>query len=257
MSWDPQIYLAFDDHRTRPAIELLARVRHAAPRTIVDLGCGPGNSTALLADRWPDATLTGLDSSPEMLERAQTSGVSADWLEADINTWKAACPPDVIFSNAALQWLDRHDVLFARMVAQLAPGGVLAVQMPRNFDAPSHTLLRDTVTEWCAATGDPSLAALVRHDPVAAPQVYHRMLAPLVARTDIWETTYTQVLSGDDAVLAWTSATALMPFTSALHGTARDDFVGLYRDKLADAYPREPDGTTLFAFKRIFIVAAL
>lgn len=251
MSWDPSIYLKFDDNRTRPAAELLARVKAEAPKRVVDLGCGPGNSTALLAARWPDAQVAGVDSSQEMLDKAATSDIPASWHTSDIAAWRSEAPVDVLFSNAALHWLGDHDTLLPALMDQVAPGGTLAVQMPRNFDAPSHTLLRDTVEE----TGNPELIALLRDNPVAGAEIYHRILAPKAASVDIWETTYLQVLTGDDAVLAWTSGTALVPFTSALEGEACDTFIEAYRQKLALAYPPEPDGSTLFAFRRIFIVA--
>lgn len=251
MSWDPSIYLAFDDNRTRPAAELLSRVQTDAPRTVVDLGCGPGNSTALLATRWPDAQIEGVDSSQEMLDKAATTDTRASWLRADIGNWRSAVPQDVIFTNAALHWLEDHATLFPTLMTQLAQGGTLAVQMPRNFEAPSHTLLHETVME----TGNPALVSLLRPNPVADADVYHRLLASSAVSVDIWETTYLQVLTGDDAVLAWTSGTALVPFTSALDGDECDSFVEAYRQKLAAAYPPEPDGSTLFSFKRIFIVA--
>ncbi len=251
MSWNPDTYLRFDDHRTRPAAELLARVPHQTPAHVFDLGCGPGNSTALLCARWSDAAVEGVDSSEEMLETARTSGPAATWSQADIADWRCGTPPDVIFSNAALQWLGGHDALLPRLMEQLASGGVLAVQMPRNFDAPSHTLLREAVEE----TNNPRLIQKLRQDPVAEPKTYHRILAPHAANVDIWETVYLQVLDGDDAVLAWTRGTALVPFTSELEGAELDEFIENYRRKLATAYPREADGTTLFAFKRIFMVA--
>lgn len=251
MSWNPDTYLAFADHRTRPAAELLARIPLEAPARVADLGCGPGNSTALLAARWPDARIDGIDSSPEMIRKAKASGIAAGFSVADIAAWSPAAPVDVIFANAALQWLDAHDDLFPRLMAFLAPGGVLAVQMPRNFAAPSHVLLRETVEE----TGDAALAARLRPDPVATPETYHRLLAPHAAASDIWTTTYLQVLLGEDPVLAWVSGTALVPFTDLLEGTARTAFVGRYAARLRAAYPRERSGETLFPFERLFIVA--
>lgn len=251
MSWDPSIYLKFDDKRTRPAAELLGRIQVDDPEHVVDLGCGPGNSTALLAARWPHAKITGVDSSQEMLDKAASTDLPATWTLADIATWRAAVPADVLFTNAALQWLGSHQSLFPSLMGEVAPGGILAIQMPRNFDAPSHTLLREAVEE----TNNSALISLLRENPVADPDVYHRLLTPHASSIDIWETTYLQVLSGDDAVLAWTSGTALVPFTSALAGTERDRFVNSYRHKLAAAYPQEADGSTLFSFKRIFIVA--
>lgn len=251
MSWDPSIYLKFDDKRTRPAAELLGRIEADDPRHVVDLGCGPGNSTALLAARWPKAEITGVDSSQEMLDKAASTDIPATWTLADIARWQRPDPVDVLFTNAALHWLGDHDALFPSLMREVAPGGTLAIQMPRNFDAPSHRLLHEAVEE----SNNPELISLLRENPVADPDIYHRILTPHAVSIDIWETTYLQVLTGDDAVLAWTSGTALVPFTSALEGAERDSFVDNYRQKLAEAYPPEADGSTLFAFKRIFIVA--
>lgn len=251
MSWDPTTYLGFADHRTRPAAELLSRIDMDVPGRVVDLGCGPGNSTALLAARWPTADITGIDSSPEMIGRATASGIAAQFRVGDIADWSASEPVDVIFSNAALHWLDDHATLFAHLTGQLTPGGVLAVQMPANFDAPSHTLLADTVGE----SGNAELIAQQRGTPVAPPSDYYNILARHAGGIDIWETTYVQVLTGEDAVFQWTSGTALVPFVSLLEGTEREAFAEAYRAKLAAAYPQRADGTTLFPFTRIFMVA--
>jgi len=251
MSWDPSTYLKFDDKRTRPAGELLARIPLDAPLHVTDLGCGPGNSTALLAARWPECQLVGVDSSQQMLDKAATTGLPARWTLADIANWRPDTSQDVIFSNAALHWLDDHPALFKRLMGCISTGGVLAVQMPNNFAAPSHVLLKETVLE----SGSTRLKDLLRPDPVSPPETYHRLLAPYCTETDIWETAYLQVLTGDDAVFAWTSGTALVPFVSALEGAERDAFVAAYKSKLAQAYPPEPDGTTLFPFRRLFMVA--
>ena len=142
MSWDPSLYLAFDNERTRPAVELAARVAATAPRVVVDLGCGPGNSTMVLARRWPAARFIGVDNSAEMLAAARKTALNADWQLADLAEWTPTEPVPVIFSNAAFQWIAGHDAIFPRLMSRLEPKGVLAVQMPRNFDAPSHVLLR-------------------------------------------------------------------------------------------------------------------
>ena len=217
MSWHPERYLAFDDHRTRPAADLLARVPLAAPERVVDLGCGPGNSTALLAGRWPQAAITGVDSAPAMLEKARASGIGADWLEADIASWTPAAPVDLLFSNAALQWLPDHHALLPRLLRHLRPGGVLAIQMPRNFQAASHVTLRALAAQepWAAR-----LEGALRTDPVAPPASYHDLLAPHAAALDIWQTEYLQVLEGEDPVLRWTEATALRPVLQTLGETA-------------------------------------
>lgn len=256
MSWDPATYLTFNDDRTRPAHDLLARVPSDAPHRVTDLGCGTGNSTALLAARWPGAVIAGVDTSNAMLEKARASGVAATWHTGDIAQWRADAPQDVIFSNAAIHWVDDHADVLPRLLHQLAPAGVLAVQMPRNFAAPSHTLLRETIEETIEETGNAALIDRLRPDPVAPSDTYYAMLAPHAAHLDIWETTYLHVLEGEDAVFTWTSGTALVPFTSAVEGEARAQLIDSYRRKLARAYPQHPDGTTLFAFTRIFIVAA-
>jgi len=250
--WDPARYLAFADHRTRPAADLLARIGLEDPSTVVDLGCGPGNSTALLAARWPSARIVGVDSSPDMLAKARASGVRAEWLEADIAHWTPDTPPDVIYANAALQWLPEHAALLPRLLGFLSPGGALAVQMPRNFDAPSHALLRATAAEgpWAGR-----LAGVLRAEPVAGPAWYYDLLAPHAATLDIWETEYLHVLESEDPVLRWTRSTALRPVIDALDDDQLAAFEAAYAAKLRAAYPRRADGRTLFPFRRLFVVA--
>jgi trans-aconitate 2-methyltransferase len=252
MSWHPERYLAFDDHRTRPAADLLARVPLRAPARIVDLGCGPGNSTALLAARWPDADLLGIDSAPAMLAKARASGIRAGWLEADIADWMAETPVDLLFSNAALQWLPEHESLLPRLLGQLRPGGVLAIQMPRNFQAASHVTLRALAAE---APWSVRLEGALRAEPVAAPEWYHDLLAPHAAALDIWQTEYLHVLDGEDPVLRWTEATALRPVLEILDGSVAAAFKTTYASRLRAAYPPRPDGMTLFPFLRLFVVA--
>jgi trans-aconitate 2-methyltransferase len=251
MSWHPERYLAFDDHRTRPAADLLARVPLLAPERVVDLGCGPGNSTGLLALRWPQATIIGVDSAPAMLEKARASGIRADWLQADVADWTPDAPVDLLFSNAALQWLPDHEALLPRLLRHLRPGGVLAIQMPRNFQAASHVTLRQLAAQepWAARLEGALLA-----DPVAPPAWYHDLLAPHVAALDIWQVEYLQVLEGEDPVLRWTESTALRPVLQILDDTASATFKEAYALLLREAYPRRPDGTTLYPFQRLFIV---
>jgi trans-aconitate 2-methyltransferase len=252
MTWNPDRYLAFADHRTRPAIDLLARVplRHA--ERVVDLGCGPGNSTHLLADRWPAAMVVGVDSSSDMLASARRSGIGATWVEADIATWVPDRAPDLIYSNAALHWVGDHETLLPRLLACVGPGGVLAVQMPRNFEAPSHALLRATAESGPWAD---RLAGALDWRPVAAPEWYYDLLAPHAGTPDIWETLYLHVLDGDDPVLRWTRGTALRPLLQALEGEDRAAFEAAYAARLRAAYPRRVDGRTLLPFRRLFIVA--
>ena len=185
----------------------------ASPRLIVDLGCGPGNSTAILAQRWPTAQLVGVDNSAEMLGAARATSIRADWQQADLGVWTTREPVSLIFSNAAYQWIDNHAAIFPRLMTLLEPKGVLAIQMPRNFDAPSHVLLRETASDprWSA-----KVAPLNRAKPVAEPAEYYAMLCGQSSALDIWETEYQQALEGEDAVFKWVSGTALVPYSAAL-----------------------------------------
>jgi len=261
MSWNPQRYLEFEDHRLRPAIDLLARVALDAPRAVVDLGCGAGNVTGLLARRWPEARVVGVDNSEPMLSeaRAATCDVPNVMYEAqDLATWSPAAAVDLVYSNAALHWLPDHASLFPRLARTVAPGGVLAVQMPRNFDAPSHVAVAEIAMgeRWRQR-----LAAVVRSPPVATPEEYLRWLSPHCASVDAWETIYLQRLAprddGEHPVVAFVSGTWLVPFFERLEGDgeARRAFLSDYRDRIARAYPKERDGSTLFAFRRLFVVA--
>jgi trans-aconitate 2-methyltransferase len=251
MSWDPDVYMKFATERTRPAVELLARVPLRMPSRIIDLGCGPGNSTALLAARWPEAEIEGLESSPEMLVTARASGLHAKWTEGDVGSWTPTVQYDVVFSNAVFQWVPDHRTLLPRLMNHVAAGGALAFQVPRNFEAPSHVLMRDVANtgpwaEKVAAAGE-------RH--VLSPEAYFGILAPLSTSLDIWETTYLQVLGGNDPVLTWMSGTGLRPFVQPLEEEERKAFIAQYHARLRNAYPRSPDGETLFPFQRLFVVA--
>lgn len=254
MAWDVSQYLKFAAERQRPAIELLGRVDLAAPRLVHDLGCGAGNVTRLLAERWPNARILGVDSSPEMLAKAGKAGPGKgiEWVEADLGGWSPPTPPDLMYSNAALHWLDDHDELFPRLVGVLAEDGVLAVQMPRNFDEPSHTCIRDTVE---AGPWREALLPKLRLRPVAAPEMYYRWLAPHARRLDIWETVYQQVLEGENPVTEFTKGSILRPILAALDETQATAFLADYGRRIRDAYPPERDGRTLFPFRRLFIVA--
>lgn len=252
MTWDPKTYLAFHAERTRPAADLLARVPLEAPAKIADLGCGPGNSTALLAARWPHAHIDGIDSSPHMLESARQSGVPADWILADLAKWQTSERYTLLFSNATLQWLPNHAQLLPQILGHLAPGGVVAMQMPRNFHQPSYTLMHRV------AEGQPwqhKFAAVRDVTNVLAPEDYFALLEPYCEHIDVWETAYIHVLSGEDAVFHWFSGTGLRPFSEALNETEREDFLTRYREAVAQAYPRRPSGVTLLPFRRLFFVA--
>ena len=253
MVWNPTVYMTYADERTRPAVELLSRVQHNNPSRVIDLGCGPGNSTAALAARWPHAHLEGLDSSPEMLMQARESGLQTEWIHADIATWSASEKYEVIFSNATLQWLGDHHRLLMRLTSFIEPGGTLAFQVPHNMDAPSHTLMREA-----AASGPWGLKLKnVREVAVLQPAEYFDILKAYGAEVDIWETEYLHALDGEDAVYNWVSGTGLRPFVQALEGGERDAFIGDYKERLNKAYQRRSDGKTLFPFRRLFAVARL
>ncbi len=249
--WDPEQYDRFADDRLRPARELLDRVPLKRARLICDLGCGNGNVTPLLWARWPDARLIGVDRSPEMLAEARARHGDVEWVEADIAAWREPAPLDLLYSNAALHWLDDHETLFPRLAAMLEPGGALAVQMPRNGEAPSHLCLDEAARAgpWRA-----KLETVVRR-VVAGPAFYYDLLAPHARRIDIWETEYLHVLEGDDPVVAWTAGSALRPYLAPLDAAEREGFIAAYRACVARAYPRRADGRTLFPFRRLFIVA--
>lgn len=250
MTWNPATYLAFGGQRTRPAADLLARVPLQNPGRVIDLGCGPGNSTGLLAARWPAAELEGFDSSPAMLEEAKASGVPARWVLGDIAAWEPDAPCDLIYSNATFQWLPDQAALLPRLMSFVRPGGVFAFQVPVNFDAPSHVLMRETA-------GDPRWKTKLtnaRETERGDARAYYDWLKPQAVALDIWETKYLQVLEGEDAVYRWVSGTGLRPFVQALEGTDREAFIATFKAKLSAAYPRRADGTTLFPFQRLFVV---
>jgi trans-aconitate 2-methyltransferase len=252
VTWNPKTYLAFGDERTRPAAELVARISKEHPKRIADLGCGPGNSTSLLAARWPDAELDGIDNSPAMLATARKSGIRARWIEADVSSWTPDEACDLIYSNATLQWVSNHETLVPRLVSFLAPGGVLAFQVPRNFDLPSHAIAQELARDprWAD-----KLARVRDWWTVREPAEYFEILEPLAHRIDIWETRYLQTLVGADAVYRWVLGTGLRPFVDALEGEEREAFLAEYRSRAARAYPQRASGITLFPFLRLFCVA--
>jgi trans-aconitate 2-methyltransferase len=251
MAWDPTQYLKFADHRLRPAIDLLNRIPSENPKEVFDLGAGTGNVTRFMKERWPRAHVTGVDGSAEMLARAaEIPGIS--WEHVDLAEWKAPRPADVIYSNAALHWLGDHDKLFPTLLRSLAPGGVLAVQMPRNFLAPSHTLIADAALQGPWRT---TLEPRLRPVPVKDPAFYYDVLADVAADVDLWETEYLHVLEGTDPVKEWVKGSWLRPLLDALQEPERSEFEAAYARLAAEAYPRRPDGRTLLPFRRMFIVA--
>lgn len=254
-AWDPDRYLAFAGERGRPFVDLVARIGATDPRVVVDLGCGPGHLTALLADRWPDATVTGVDSSADMV-RAATAGPAAervDFQQADLRDWVHAAAPgsvDVLVSNAALQWVPEHLDLLPALAATVAPDGWLAFQVPGNHVAPSHTLLAELAAEAPYVAHTAAAARVGAHDPAD----YLHVLQALDCEVDVWETTYLHVLHGEDPVFAWVSGTGARPILQSLPDDLRPGFEEVYKAHLRAAYPDHGDGVVL-PFRRIFVVA--
>ncbi len=252
-AWNPALYLAFERERTQPAIDLAARVAIAEPRTVLDLGCGPGNSTAVLKARWPTAALAGLDNDPDMLAAAAKSDPGVRWIPADAATWRPDATYDVVFSNAMLQWLPDHAEAVQRFFGAVAPGGALAVQVPTHARSALHQNILELANEpqWRGHLGGVH-GAIHGRDPA----FYYDVLAPLAKRIELWETEYNHVLVGPEAIVTWIRGTGLRPFLHALpDDDARRRFEAELLARVAVAYPRRPDGKVLFPFRRLFFVA--
>lgn len=257
MPWDPEQYLKFAAPRERPAIDLLARVPADDPGRVYDLGCGSGNTTRLLQQRWPQARITGVDSSPEMLARARAASADSkaryplEYVESDLSTWSPTDPVDVLYSNAALHWLGGHEVLFPRLMRSLAPRGVLAIQMPTGQDQPRLAVLAELAhrPRW-----RDRLVPLL-FPKVGTAQDYYDLLAPHCRALDIWQTDYLHVLSGDDPVAEWSRGSSLGPLLAALSRAEAAEFYDDYAARMREAYPKRADGKTLLPFPRIFIIA--
>ncbi|MHC8495147.1 methyltransferase domain-containing protein [Thalassospira sp. SM2505] len=258
--WDPARYGLFGNERLRPAIDLITRLPKAAsgfsPRHIVDLGCGPGSVTAVLADAYADQgddtpRIIGVDSSDEMLETARKRSENIRWQKADIAIWQPDDQVDLLFSNAALQWVPDHSHLFPRLMSFVRPGGMIAIQVPNNFLAPSHQLIGEAGIEWRKEVAEAMHAARIMR-----PGDYFDVLAPSCDEIDLWQTQYCHVLNGPDAVYNWTSSTILRPVMAALpDDAARASFTAKYKERLNQVYPIRDDGRTLFPFNRLFMIA--
>jgi trans-aconitate 2-methyltransferase len=248
--WDPAVYRRFGAERSRPFFDLTARIAADRPRLVVDLGCGPGELTLTLAERWPDARITGIDASPDMIEKAVSHGGRAWFHVGDLRDWRPGPDVDVLVTNAALQWVPGHERLLARWAAELPGGAWIAMQVPGNFDAPSHRLLREVAGRY-------GVGHLTREAPVADGQGYAALLTAAGAAVDAWETTYVHLLPADGeehAVLRWLEGTALRPVKAGLDENAWQAFRADLGRELAAAYPAA-HGHVAFPFRRVFVVA--
>lgn len=252
MTWSPSQYLRFSDLRLRPGLELLARIPDVDPGSVFDLGCGPGNLTREIAERWPDARIVGIDSSAEMIERARSEHPDIEFERSEIETWTPEHEADVIFSNATLHWLDHHGRLFPRLFDFLRPGGVLAVQMPNNWAAPTHTIPRAVLDRprW-----DEETRHLLLTDRVDEPGEYRRWLIDSAESIDIWQTTYYQELTGPDPVWEWSTGSLLRPVLAHLSEDDAADFTDAVKTGYRQAYPADHTGTVLLPFRRLFLIA--
>lgn len=253
MDWSARDYLRFEAERTRPARDLLAAVPNGEVARAVDLGCGPGNSTELVARRFPQARVAGIDTSPDMIAQARERLPDAVFTVADIGAWTGEDVYDLVFANASLQWVPDHESLLPRLLGRLAEGGTLAIQLPDNLGEPSHAGMAE------AASGAPYAgklrAAEGARTPIGDARFYWNLVSPLCRRVDVWRTVYHHPLAGADAVVDWFRSTGLRPYLEPLDEAERADFLARYRDRVARAYPLSLDGTLLLPFPRLFIVA--
>jgi trans-aconitate 2-methyltransferase len=249
--WSAAQYLKFEDERTRPSRDLLAQISLDGPKRVVDIGCGPGNSTELLAARWPDAEMVGVDTSPDMLEKARARLPGVRFELADAANWAPAEPVDVIFANAIFQWLPDHPAILRRLMEHLVPGGVLAVQMPDNLAEASHRAMRET------AAAMPFRARLdgAARAPLPPVGFYYDLLIGQASRLDIWHTAYNHPLAGAEAIVEWVKSTGLKPFLDPLEPAEREMFIADYLGRIREAYPPRKNGNVLLRFPRLFIVA--
>lgn len=252
-SWSPSEYMRFGDERTRPSVDLAARVALDAPARIIDLGCGPGNSTRVLRARWPQARVIGLDSSSDMIEAARADEPDGEWAVASIEGWSADEPFDVVFSNAALQWIPDHGPLVERLFGSVADGGALAFQIPSATYATVRTLIDQVALDGPWA---PRMAGPLGELTMEAPGLYYDHLAPLARSVDVWETEYVHVMDSAPAIVDWIASTGLRPFLAALGSEGeREAFLTDLHARVAQAYRSQRDGRVLFPFRRTFVVA--
>ncbi len=251
--WSATQYLKFEDERTRPPRDLLAQVPLTNPKRVVDLGCGPGNSTELLIERFPNAEVIGVDSSPDMLRQARERVPNCTFIEGDLETWMPQEGTDLLFGNAVFQWLPDHPKVLARLLTALPPGGVLAVQMPDNTTEPALRLMEDVGANgpWADAIAKSGAA---RND-LLRPEQFYDLLRPLCSHLDIWHTHYNHIMSNHAGVVEWFKGSSLRPFYSALEGVMRKQYLAAYSDAIARAYSVRYDGKVILKFPRLFILA--
>jgi trans-aconitate 2-methyltransferase len=253
MTWSAAQYVKFEEERTRPVWDLVARIPVTAARRAADIGCGPGNSTEVLRARYPEAEMVGIDSSPDMIAAARKRLPDVDFIIADIEGWEGK-DFDVILANAVIQWIPDHQALLPALMAKLAPGGSLAVQTPDNLDEPSHRLMREVAADgrWVGKLADAAKARAARRGA----DWYFRLLRGYASSVDIWRTTYFHPLAGARAIVEWVKGTGLRPFLDPLDTWEREAYLARYEAAIAEAYPSEADGTVLLPFPRLFVVAS-
>ena len=249
--WDPNQYLQFISQRTQPCIDLVARINLDEVNDVVDLGCGPGNSTEVLAKKFPRATIVGFDNSPDMIAQAKKDYPQFTFAPGDAATWTANRKCDVILANAVFQWVAHHESLLPRLVQQLRHRGVLAVQMPRNFESPTHTVLREIASrpQW-----DQKVRTRDLHW-AQPPDFYFDLLSPITSKLEIWETEYIHIMPDHDAIVQWYKGTGLRPYLEPLSSDDQEKFIAEYKDEIAKQYPPQKTGQVLFPFRRIFFLA--
>lgn len=251
-AWDDAQYMRFADERTQPSRDLIARIPLDGPARIVDIGCGPGNSTDELARRWPQARVTGVDSSKPMLDAARRDWPEREWIEADLRSFRPTEPYDLVFSNAVLQWVPDHTTVFPALLDLVAPGGALAIQMPFNYNSWGHRIMREVAADgpWAA-----KIAGSRELYPVEPPGFYYDLLRPRVRALTLWETVYQHVLPDRAAIVEWFKGSALRPYIEPLDPGAREAYLAEYLKRLEPHFPLQADGKVILPFPRLFIVA--
>ena|SRR5258707_1139635 len=254
--WDANLYLKYANQRARPAADLIAQITLENPRRIIDLGCGPGNSTEQLHQRWPQAELSGLDNSAEMLAQGRAHHPKWKWIESTVEAWAPESTFDLVFSNACLHWVVDHAKIFPQLLDHVAPDGALAVQMPNSFHTPAHTLMKEVARAGGMPWGSALATAVSEVCNVQPPAFYYDTLRNLAGRLNIWETEYLQIMDGPRAVLDWVRSTAMRAYTERLPS---DELRRLFEERclerFQEAYRTNDQGKVLFPYRRMFIVA--